>query len=281
MFTISPNDQLLQRGWSLSLRPDLVLESKLTWPTWHSTVQSSLKEIGLMPEDVDGLPEETKLRIIRVVKDNISLRLQQHVLACESFTLMIEQLQTLTVGELKDPSVQVERELCTLRLKPGENLLEFLERFQLLLARASATGLNLRDTTNTNYLMASWIEQLESIRKAKKTDGRAKSSTKSKSKCYNCGKEGHLMAECWSKKKNHTKQKANQATEEKPCKNLISVKALMKEGKSVLFKDMNVTIDDGKDKMVIPLREDDTVTNQKTSSVSTAQKAREQEVTMP
>ncbi|KKF92524.1 Endonuclease [Ceratocystis platani] len=319
--------QLLQRGWSLSLRPDLVLESKLTWPTWHSTVQSSLKEIGLMPEDVDGLPEETKLRIIRVVKDNISLRLQQHVLACEPFTLMIEQLQTLTVGELKDPSVQVERELCTLRLKPGENLLEFLERFQLLLARASATGLNLRDTPKTNYLMAvqakiaqldmvlnptfktlmsffdiedmtfeqyfktamrcsmnpgglqvvartaavapqalmtilqSWIEQLESIRKAKKTDGRAKSSTKSKSKCYNCGKEGHLMAECWSKKKNHTKQKANQATEEKPCKNLISVKALMKEGKSVLFKDMNVTIDDGKDKMVIPLREDDTVTS--------------------
>ncbi|KAL2884596.1 Endonuclease [Ceratocystis lukuohia] len=160
-FTVA---QLLQTGWSLSMRPEKVLESKNTWPTWHSTVQSSLREIGLTLEDVDCLPEETKLRIIRVVKDNVSLRLQQNVIACDSFTLMIEQLRTLTVGELKDPSVQVERELCTLRLKPGENLLEFLERFQLLLARASATGLNLRDTTKTNYLMAVVGEHFASLR---------------------------------------------------------------------------------------------------------------------
>ncbi|KAL2887335.1 hypothetical protein HOO65_050456 [Ceratocystis lukuohia] len=228
--------QLLQKGWSLALRPEKVLESKHTWPTWHSTVQSSLKEIGLMPEDVDGLPEETKLRIIRVVKDNISLRLQQHVLACESFTLMIEQLQTLTIGELKDPSVQVERELCTLRLKPGENLLEFLERFQLLLARASATGLNLRDTTKTNYLMAVVGEHFVSLRphvepmhkfsaifsllqseaespeyrrppiprsNPRSTPRTPKSNTgKQRSGCWNCDVVGHHSSKCPEKRDN-------------------------------------------------------------------------------
>ncbi|KAL2887235.1 Retrovirus-related Pol polyprotein from transposon TNT 1-94 [Ceratocystis lukuohia] len=177
------------------------------------------------------------------------------------------------------------------------------------------------------------IQCLEAAKKTYGTNGQAKYN-RSKSKCFNCGKEGHSKTECWSKKKTNTKQKANQATEEKPgskctqcqnwiidsgcschmtkeltllqnpketrqtvkvangdcigaskvglvdlnvgnkklklskvlyvpklSENLISVKALMKEGKSVLFKDMNVTIDDGKDKMVIPLREDDTVTS--------------------
>ncbi|KKF92438.1 Zinc knuckle [Ceratocystis platani] len=61
------------------------------------------------------------------------------------------------------------------------------------------------------------VKQLEMIRRAKKPDSQNKSN-KSKLKCYNCGKEGHLKAECWSKKKNQPKQKANQATEQKPCK---------------------------------------------------------------
>ncbi|KAL2885578.1 putative retroelement pol poly protein [Ceratocystis lukuohia] len=43
--------------------------------------------------------------------------------------------------------------------------------------------------------------------------------------------------------------------------NLISVMALLKEGKSVLFKDMKVIIDDGKEKITIPLRKEDTVTS--------------------
>ncbi|KAL2884528.1 Copia protease [Ceratocystis lukuohia] len=241
-FTVA---QLLQTGWSLSMRPEKVLESKNTWPTWHSTVQSSLREIGLTLEDVDCLPEETKLRIIRVVKDNVSLRLQQNVIACDSFTLMIEQLRTLTVGELKDPSVQVERELCTLRLKPGENLLEFLERFQLLLARASATGLNLRDTTKTNYLMAVVGEHFASLRphvepmhkfsavfsllqseaespeyrrppiprsNPRTTPRTSKSNTgKQRTGCWNCDVVGHHSSKCPEKRDNDkVKSKADE-----------------------------------------------------------------------
>ncbi|KKF93277.1 Zinc knuckle [Ceratocystis platani] len=62
------------------------------------------------------------------------------------------------------------------------------------------------------------IQRLEAVKKTNGINGQAKYN-KSKSKCFNCGKEGHLKTECWSKKKTSTKQKANQATEEKPSRN--------------------------------------------------------------
>ncbi|PHH51225.1 hypothetical protein CFIMG_007234RA00001 [Ceratocystis fimbriata CBS 114723] len=62
------------------------------------------------------------------------------------------------------------------------------------------------------------IQCLEAVRRTNGINRQAKYN-KSKSKCFNCGKEGHLKTECWSKKKTSTKQKANQATEEKPSRN--------------------------------------------------------------
>ncbi|KAL2885569.1 Retrovirus-related Pol polyprotein from transposon TNT 1-94 [Ceratocystis lukuohia] len=100
------------------------------------------------------------------------------------------------------------------------------------------------------------LKLLQPISDLKKTEEKMNTRGKSGLKCFNCNKGGHKAVDCWAKKKNDSQQKANTAVKENQC-----VMALMKEGKSVLFKDMEVTIDDGKEKIVIPLRRDDTVTS--------------------
>ncbi|KKF93648.1 hypothetical protein CFO_g4002 [Ceratocystis platani] len=146
-------EQLQERDWSFSVRPELMLSSKLTWPMWYASMTFSLKEIGLMPDEIDSLPEPTKIRIIRTVQNTISLRLLMHVVTCESFTSMIEQLQTLTIGNMDLLAAEVEQELWDLKFEPGETLLEFLERYQLLLIRLSMAGIDLRDSSKKNRMM--------------------------------------------------------------------------------------------------------------------------------
>ncbi|KAL1901211.1 hypothetical protein Cpir12675_000577 [Ceratocystis pirilliformis] len=113
-------------------------------PVFRSnTARVVFKEIKLTPDDVDDLPQGTQRRIIR-----------KHVVECKSFTSLIDQLRTLTIGDLENPEAVVEVELCALDFKLGETLGELLERYQLLLVKACAIGLKLSDKTKMSYMMA-------------------------------------------------------------------------------------------------------------------------------
>ncbi|KAL1888049.1 hypothetical protein Cpir12675_006319 [Ceratocystis pirilliformis] len=146
--------QLKQSDWSFSVGPESILSSETTWHTWYDGMVSSLEEIDLTPDDVDDLPQATQRRIIRQVRNTISLSLRQHVVGCKSFTSLIGQLRTLTIGDLENPEAVVEVELCALDFKPSQTLGEHLERYQLLLAKACAIGLELSGRTNMSYIMA-------------------------------------------------------------------------------------------------------------------------------
>ncbi|PHH49838.1 hypothetical protein CFIMG_007613RA00001, partial [Ceratocystis fimbriata CBS 114723] len=146
--------QLKQSDWSFSVRPEFILSSEETWYIWYEDMLSSLEDIDLTPDDVDDLPQATRRRIIRDVRNTISLRLRQHVVGYKSFTSLINQLRTLTIGDFKDPEAAVEIELCALDFRPGETLSELLDRYQLLLAKACAIGLELSDRTKRSFMIA-------------------------------------------------------------------------------------------------------------------------------
>ncbi|KKF92165.1 hypothetical protein CFO_g5478 [Ceratocystis platani] len=155
--------QLKQSDWSFSVGPEFILSSEETWYIWYEDMLSSLEDIDLTPDDVDDLPQATRRRIIRDVRNTISLRLRQHVVGYKSFTSLINQLRTLTIGDFEDPEAAVEIELCALDFRPGETLSELLDRYQLLLAKACAIGLELSDRTKRSFMIAAVEKHYESL----------------------------------------------------------------------------------------------------------------------
>ncbi|PHH53386.1 hypothetical protein CFIMG_008222RA00001 [Ceratocystis fimbriata CBS 114723] len=218
--------QLKQNDWSFSVGPESILSSDETWHTWYDDLVSSLEDIDLTPSDVDDLPPATRRRIIRDVRSTISQRLRQHVVGYKSFTPLIDQLRSLTIGDTERPEAEVEIELCALEFRTGEILAEFLDRYQLLLARACAIGLELSDRMKMSFMIAA-IErhygalslQMRSMHKFSNAFGLLRAEAKSQRYkrppvplpstkaaetssgrrgpgCWNCGVTGHHSNKC-------------------------------------------------------------------------------------